>query len=175
MDKGTIDEARTERQGVAVTSSRTSRRSASLAPLMAFLALIGGATFFGLLAVSGKSAQGRLSNTAVVATSPSPSKAQQPKVHPVASRVPTPPAPSTQGADHYETSSPAPGLAGSPNSDDVARLNGALPRKPVDEVAKDVQPGALCTTSETQGRTAGGKLMVCHPSPDDQQNRWQPV
>jgi hypothetical protein len=176
MDKGTIDAARTERKGVTVTSTRTSRRSSSLAPLMAFLALAGGATFFGLLAVSGKSDQDVLSNTASVADSPRPREAKKvktaPSVHPIASHIPTPPAPSLESDD---PAAAEPRSASPLGSGDQARMDSALPRKPIVPVEQDVKLGELCNTSATQGRTSSGKLVICAPSPDDKRNHWQPA
>ncbi|WP_433299792.1 hypothetical protein ACQP2F_00925 [Actinoplanes sp. CA-030573] len=152
-----------------MTSSRTSRRSAYLAPLMAMLALLGGVTFFGVLAVSGKSQRDILSNTAAVADSPKPARAKKAAV---TSRVPTPPSPVLDEADSISHEPPVPSPASSADRD---RAMSALPRKPVAPVERDVKANEECAPTGSEGRTENGKLMICEPTPNSDDNTWQPA
>src|SRR4051812_50192495 len=74
MDKGPIDGVTDSGKGLAVTSPQTSRRGSFVAPALLFVALLGGALFFGVLAMSGKNETGIATDNAAV-TNPSPSKA----------------------------------------------------------------------------------------------------
>jgi hypothetical protein len=139
---------------------------------MGFLALLGGATFFGVLAMSGKSEKDVLANTAAVSSSSPPVRATlaaKATAHPIASRVPTPPAPDLDNAG------PEPEIPDPVSSSEDARQLGALPRKPVTPSTRVVKQGELCAPSGVRARTAGGRMMICEPSGSDNRNRWKPA
>jgi hypothetical protein len=143
---------------------------------MAMLALLGGATFFGVLAMSGQSQHDVLSNTAAVADSPKPSRAKNAAttapVRPIASRVPTPPSPVLDEAGSISHEPPVPSPASSADRD---RAMSALPRKPVAPIERNVKQNTECAPTGSKGRTANGKLMICEPTPNADENSWQPV
>jgi hypothetical protein len=139
---------------------------------MGLLALLGGATFFGVLAMSGKSEKDVLATTAAVSTSSPPVRATlaaKATAHPIASRVPTPPAPD------LHNSGPEPAIPDAASASQDARQLAALPRKPVTPSTRVVKQGVLCAPSGSRGRTAGGRTMICEPSGSDNRNRWKPA
>ncbi|WP_433372954.1 hypothetical protein ACQPZX_00845 [Actinoplanes sp. CA-142083] len=162
-----------------MTSPQTSRRGAFVAPALLFVALLGGAMFFGLLAMSGKYEKGVAADQAAVAGPPS-------KAVPAAKTIATtnpagsPRAMANPPETHVPQQSATPPASIDPSED--ARQIAALPRKPVPGRTAYPVLGGYCTPAGAKARTADGDVVVCGGSAkDDEQgtaakdgkNRWR--
>ncbi|MCU7728299.1 hypothetical protein ODJ79_31670 [Actinoplanes sp. KI2] len=153
-----------------MTSPQASRRGSFVAPALLFVALLGGALFFGLLAVSGQGEPGVATDNAAV-TDPSPSKAAP------AARTIVTTLPSATGAP------PEGGRIGSPAEDrarpesesesEEARQVSLLPRKPVPGHTTAAVVGDYCAPAGTKARGSAGDRLVCKPGEDDGKSRWE--
>jgi hypothetical protein len=167
MDKGTIDGVTESGKGLAVTSPQASRRGAFVAPALLFVALLGGALFFGLLAISGRDQSGVVSDNAAV-TDPSPSKAA-----PAARRIVTT-RPSTTGTppvSGHGSSSAGDRPKSAPASEE-ARAFASLSRKPAPGRTTAPIAGESCAPAGTKARGATGATLVCKPGEDGGRNHW---
>jgi len=171
MDKGPIDGVTDSGQGLAVTSPQTSRRGSFVAPALLFVALLGGALFFGVLAMSGKNATGVATDNAAV-TDPSPSKVAP------AARVIATTRPSVTGTP------PTNGRTGSPAADrragaaslevqSVEAQQFASPlHKPVPGRTVAPNEGDSCAPVGAKARSATGDQLVCKVTEDSNKNSW---
>jgi hypothetical protein len=142
--------------------------------VLLFVALLGGALFFGLLAMSGKYETDVAADRAAVTGRPS-------KAVPAAKTIATPhPTRSPRAeanppgvAEPKRTKSPS----ASPQSagpDEDAREIAALPRKPIPGRTAYPVLGGYCTPAGAKAHTAGGDVVVCGTgSAKDDKNRWR--
>ena len=168
MDKGPIDGVTESGKGLAVTSPQTSRRGSFVAPALLFVALLGGALFFGVLAVSGKNETGIATDNAAV-TDRSPSKAA-PAARTIATTRPS-----------VTATPPAAGRTGSPVANrrvgaavEGARGSASLLHKPVPSRTSAPAPiqGDYCAPSGAKARSATGDALICTATEDSAKNRW---
>jgi len=170
MDKGPIDGVTESGKGLAVTSPQASRRGSFVAPALLFVALLGGALFFGVLAMSGKNETGVATDNAAV-TDPSPSKAA-PAAKTIATILPsvtaTPPASGRVGSPS------ATGRAGSASaSASVQARNSASPlHKPVPGRTDPAVEGDICAPAGTEARSATGDHLICKATPEGDKVQW---
>ncbi|HEX5199741.1 hypothetical protein ACFQS1_28250 [Paractinoplanes rhizophilus] len=165
-----------------MTSPQTSRRGAFVAPALLFVALLGGAMFFGLLAMSGKYEKDVPADSAAVAGTPSkavpaartisttgPARAPRATADPPESHIP-------------QRSATPPSPPSAVDASEHARLMAALPRKPVPGRTAYPIVGAYCTPAGAMARTADGAVVVCDglarrdsqgKGAVDDKNRWQ--
>jgi len=166
MDKGPIDGVTESGKGLAVTSPQTSRRGSFVAPALLFVALLGGALFFGVLAMSGKNETGVATDNAAV-TDPSPSKAT-PAVKTIATTRPsvtaTPPSSGRTGSPS------ATGRAGS--ASDGPRESVSLLHKPVPGRTEAPVEGDDCAPVGTKARSATGDRLICKATEGSDKNLW---
>ena len=170
MDKGTILGVAESGQGVPVTSPQTSPRGAFVAPALLFVALLGGAMFFGLLAMSGKYEKDVATNNAAV-TDPSPSKAA-PTAKAVATHTPratSDPAPSPS----HTAGSEGPASARAISDPEEARQLASLPRKPIPGNTAAPVAGDVCSQPGATARTANGDRVVCEPAKTGGETHWR--
>jgi hypothetical protein len=174
MDKGTIDGVIDSGKGLAVTSPQASRRGSFVAPALLFVALLGGALFFGLLAMSGKGEPGVATDNAAV-TDPSPSKAA-PAARTIVTTLPSvtgaPPVSGRIGAPAGDSSESA-STSTSTSASEEAREFSLLPRKPVPSHTRAPLAGDYCAPTGTKATSAFGKSLVCKPGKDGDGNRWE--
>jgi hypothetical protein len=168
MDKGPIDGVTESGKGLPVTSPQASRRGSFVAPALLFVALLGGALFFGLLAMSGQGEPGIATDKAAV-TDPSPSKAA-----PVARTIVTT-LPSVTGGPPVSgrIGSPADARSASVSVSEEAREFSLLPRKPVPGHTAAAVAGDYCAPAGTKVHGATGHGLVCKPGEDGDKNRWE--
>jgi hypothetical protein len=150
-----------------------------VAPALLFVALLGGALFFGLLAMSGKYENGVTANNAAV-TDPSPSTAT-PEAKTIATtrpvhspRVTTYPTATPPGSkSEHDTPSGAKSIANAENQDqDEENAADLLPRKSVPGLTAAAVLGDYCNPAGAKARTATGEKVVCKSTPNDEKNRW---
>ncbi|MFF5294915.1 hypothetical protein [Paractinoplanes globisporus] len=162
-----------------MTSPQTSRRGAFVAPALLFVALLGGALFFGLLAMSGKYENGVTANNAAV-TDPSPSTAA-PEAKTIASTRPshTPRATTdptaTPPTSKHEPDPPTSAKSLANTEDEVARQLDALPHKSVPGLTTAPVVGDACSPAGAKARTATGQRVICKSTPKDDETRWRVV
>jgi len=166
MDKGPIDGVTDSGKGLAVTSPQTSRRGSFVAPALLFVALLGGALFFGVLAMSGKNETGVATDNAAV-TDPSPSKAA-PAARTIATTRPSVTAtPPTSG----HPGSPAANRRAGAVSVDAQDLASPLHKPLPGRTAAPIE-GDYCAPAGVKARSATGDPLVCKVSEDGDKNRW---
>jgi hypothetical protein len=166
MDKGPIDGVTDSGKGLAVTSPMASRRGSFVAPVLLFVALLGGALFFGVLAVSGKNQTGIATDNAAV-TDPSPSKAA-PAAKTIATTRPS-----------VTATPPSTGRTGSPRATDPTGSASDRTREFVSPQHKPVPgrtvapvEGDYCTPTGAKARSATGDHLICEVSEDITKSRW---
>jgi hypothetical protein len=168
-------------QGVLVTAPQTSRRGAFVAPVLLFVALLGGAMFFGLLAMSGKYEKDVTADRAAVTGAPSkrvPAAKTVATKNPTRSPHATTTPPAASGGHKSPTVTPQ-----SVDAVDHAREIASLPHKPVPGRTSWPILGGYCTPAGATAHTADGDAVVCGSSPkakaknqgqnEDERNRWQ--
>ncbi|MFI5893420.1 hypothetical protein ACIA5D_25265 [Actinoplanes sp. NPDC051513] len=163
-----------------MTSPQTSRRGAFVAPVLLFVALLGGAMFFGLLAMSGKYEKDVKADQAAAAVAGPPSKAV-PAAKTIVTNDPSRSPRAT--ANPPETHTPEPSATPqSGNGSEDAREIAALPRKPIPGRTAYPVLGGYCTPAGSKARTAAGDVVVCGSSAKggtegssakDDKNRWR--
>jgi len=154
-----------------------------VAPALLFVALLGGAMFFGLLAMSGKYEKDVTADHAAATGAPSK---PVPAAKTVATKNParSPHATTTPPAASGDHKSPTV----TPQSMDAvedAREIASLPRKPIPGRTSWPLLGGYCTPAGSTAHTADGDAVVCGSSPkakskgksqgenEDERNRWQ--
>jgi len=166
MDKGPIDGVTESGKGLAVTSPQTSRRGSFVAPALLFVALLGGALFFGLLAMSGRNETGVATDNAAV-TDPSPSKAA-PAARIIATTRPSVTAtPPSSG----RTGSPAANRRAGVEAEEV-RTSASPLHKPVPSRTSAPAEGDYCAPAGAKARSATGDALICKATKDSDSNRW---
>jgi hypothetical protein len=139
--------------------------------VLLFVALLGGAMFFGLLAMSGKYEKDVTADQAAVAGPPS-------KAVPAAKTIAT-----TKPSRSPRATANPPGKSvperikspsATPQSADPAHDFNSLPRKPVPGRTAYPVLGGYCTPAGSTGHTADGNVLVCGSrSGKDDKNRWR--
>jgi hypothetical protein len=169
-------------QGVLVTSPQASRRGAFVAPALLFVALLGGAMFFGLLAMSSKYEKDVAADHAAATGAPSkpvPAAKTVATTRPARSPHATTTPPAMSGAEQKSPTVTPQSADALNQANDVA----SLPRKPVPGRTAWPILGGYCTPAGSTGHTANGDEVVCGSSPkakdkgqgenEDERNRWQ--
>jgi hypothetical protein len=174
MDEGTIDGVIDSGEGLAVTSPQASRRGSFVAPALLFVALLGGALFFGLLAISGQGDLGVTTDNAAV-TDPSPSKAAPPArtivtIRPSATG--TPPVGGRGGSSTDGRSASVSKESVSKESEEARKFS-LLPRKPVPGRTSAAVAGDYCAPAGAKARGATGDSLVCEPGEDGPKSSWE--
>lgn len=166
MDKEPIDGVTESGKGLAVTSPQTSRRGSFVAPALLFVALLGGALFFGVLAMSGKNETGIATDNAAV-TDPSSSKAA-PAAKTIATTRPSVIAvPPPSGHPSSPSAIGRTGSASAEVREPVSPLHKPVPGRTVAAVEGD-----NCAPAGTKARSAAGDHLICKATEDSAKNRW---
>ena len=167
MDKGPIDGVTDSGKGLAVTSPQTSRRGSFVAPALLFVALLGGALFFGVLAVSGRNETGFATTDNAAVTDPSPSKAT-PAARTIVTTRPS-----------VTATPPAAGRSGSPAVNrraefaaEKTRTSASPLHKPEPSRTSLPAEGDSCAPAGAQARSATGDPLICKATEDAGKNRW---
>jgi hypothetical protein len=165
MDKGPIDGVTESGKGLAVTSPQTSRRGSFVAPALLFVALLGGALFFGLLAMSGKNETGIATDNAAV-TDPSPSQAA-PAAKTIVTTRPSVTAIPPVGGRSGPTSAGRAATVSLEARDVASPLHKPVPGRTVAAVE-----GGDCAPEGARALSAVGDHLICRALKGTDENSW---
>ncbi|WP_157437351.1 hypothetical protein [Actinoplanes subtropicus] len=158
-----------------MTSPQASRRGSFVAPALLFVALLGGALFFGVLAMSGTNQTPITTDNAAV-TDPSPSKTA-PAAKTIATTRPsvtaTPPATGRTGSPSANGHTRSPSAAvrsGSASADARAIVPPA--RKAAPGRTETQVEGDYCAQAGAEASSVTGDHLVCTATEANDHGRW---